>query len=73
MLPKFDQDGNPILDENGNQMMEKSEGYNVHFTGYSNTAGCIGVIDEDVMHRIVNLYKANERYDKNSSKIMIKD
>ena len=64
-------DGSIKMDENGNPETVDDWGYNIHFTGNSNTAGCIGVKGESSMKFIVWLYSLNEKFDPNSSKIKV--
>lgn len=71
ILPKRDSDGNILYKEDGTQQTVDDGGYNIHFTPYSNTAGCIGVKDKSSMKFLMQLFKLNEKFDPNSSKIIV--
>ncbi|QTQ11706.1 hypothetical protein HRI96_05535 [Treponema parvum] len=70
VLPKRDNKSNIIM-EDGIVQTTDDWGYNVHFTENSNTAGCIGVKDKLAMKFIMFLYRFNEKYDPNTSKIKV--
>ena len=70
-LVKRDNKGNPILDDNGNATTVDDTGYNIHFTPYSNTAGCVGLKDKLQMKFLIFLYKLNEQFDPKSSTITV--
>ncbi|WP_246473253.1 RHS repeat-associated core domain-containing protein [Treponema parvum] len=73
LLPVYDSDGNPVLNEDGSQKTTRSSGYNVHATGYSNTAGCVGVFSKFKMWLNVKLFQLNEKIEKNTSIITVQD
>ena len=71
ILPKRNSDGSPVTDEYENEVTVDDWGYNIHFTSYSNTAGCIGVKDKKLMKNIIFWYKLNEKFDPKSSTITV--
>ena len=73
LLPVYDSDGSPVLNEDGSQKTTRSSGYNVHATGYSNTAGCVGVFSKFKMWLNVKLFQLNEKIEKNTSTITVQD
>ena len=70
LLPKRNKDGS-IVEDDGKTVTVDDWGYNIHYTENSNTAGCIGVRDEKKMKFMIFLYRFNEIFDPNSSKIKV--
>ena len=58
-------------DKNGNAVTVDDSGYNIHYTPWTNTAGCIGVKDEAMMQFLIFLYKLSEKFDPKSSTITV--
>ena len=71
VLPKRDENGKIIFNDDGSAQTVDDWGYNIHFTPNSNTAGCIGVKDKMAMKFIIFLFKFNEKYDPKTSKILV--
>jgi len=72
--------GNEQLRTNATQMLknEKGEliqdgGYNIHYTPYSNTNGCIGVRSEADMKSLIDLYNMNNGTSDNRTQVIVQD
>ena len=72
LLPKRVKGSDTIkVDDEGNPIYVDDWGYNIHFTPWSNTAGCIGVKDKAKMKFLIYLYKLNEMVDPKTSTITV--
>lgn len=56
--------------ENGKEVQDS--GYDIHFSIFSNTNGCVGVKSKDDMDKLLNLYEANKDTTDNRTLLIVK-
>lgn len=49
-----------------------SGGYHIHLTSTTNTNGCLGIHDEQLMNQLIDLYTKNQECDPGTAKLIVK-